>query len=100
MIELRFHRSLQFCTISEKRRKILRRQRFQKLSGSRSHYILRRKKRTILVALAVEITKNITQINPKQTEPSKMRIKNGPHQLELRKRKGKTSDQTLENNTN
>ena len=47
----------------------------------------------ILVAvLAVEVTTNITHINPQQTNPLKMRKKSGLHQLKLRKRKGEKSD--------
>ena len=50
-----------------------------------------KKKKTIVVVLAVEVKANITHINPKQTNPLKMTKKNDQHQLKLRKMKGAKS---------
>ena len=50
-----------------------------------------KKKKTIVVVLAVEVKANITHINPKQTSPLKMTKKNDQHQLKLRKMKGAKS---------
>ena len=54
--------------------------------------INRERRKTMVAVLAVEVTTNITDINPQQTNPLKMRKKSGLHQLKLRKRKGEKSD--------
>ena len=54
--------------------------------------INRERRKTMVAVLAVEVTTNLTHINPQQTNPLKMRKKSGLHQLKLRKRRGETSD--------
>ena len=55
----------------------------------RTGTINREKRKTMI---AVEVTTNITHINPQQTNPLKMTKQNGLHQLKLRQRKREKSD--------
>ena len=52
----------------------------------------RERRKTMIAVLPVEVATNITHVNPQQINPLKMAKKNGVHQLNLGKRKGKESD--------
>ena len=69
---------------------------FGKIETSKISRINRERKNTIIFALAVEVTTNITHINPQQT---KMTKKNDLHQRKIRKRKEKYATNFSENKT-
>ena len=54
--------------------------------------INRERRKPMVAILAVQVTTNITHINPQRANPLKMRKKSGLHQLKLPKRKGEKSD--------